>query len=222
MSKRKINNKSKINTKTILLIVLVIALLIGVIGQIVFDAYLWKVDKLNGAFALRTSFKDAILDLEATRKSPIDRQKIPEARLILPGETNDVNNIRYAYYSKDEGQPETIDIGTIELTNAGFISMNGQNVQEVLDNVPEAQACARGFHIYFEDPKVQDSSSDIKVVGTKKLADNREMYLVREMKCGRNTKLTQYNNSEAPNFDKTYRSDMMDELEKYLLQAQSY
>ncbi|MFO0887459.1 MAG: hypothetical protein H6793_00160 [Candidatus Nomurabacteria bacterium] len=222
MTKRKHNKQSKINIKIILLFILGIIVTLGVIGQIVFDAYLWNVDKLNSAFVLRTSFKDAILDVEATRNSLIDRQKIPEARLILPSETNNGQNIRYVYYSKDEDQPETIDIGTVELTNAGIISLNGQNEHEVLDNVPESQACARGFHIYFEDPKVPDSSSDKKVVGVKKLADNREIYLVREMDCGRNPKLTQYNNSEAPNFDRTPRYQMMDELEEYLLQIQSY
>ena len=137
MTKRKHNKQSKINIKIILLFILGIIVTLGVIGQIVFDAYLWNVDKLNSAFVLRTSFKDAILDVEATRNSLIDRQKIPEARLILPSETNNGQNIRYVYYSKDEDQPETIDIGTVELTNAGIISLNGQNEHEVLDNVPE-------------------------------------------------------------------------------------
>lgn len=222
MKTRKSNKKSKINIKIILLFIVGIIITIVVIGQLIFNMYLWRANELQSAFVLQTALKDAILDVEATRKSPIDRQKIPEARLIFPDETNDIKNIRYAYYNKDEGQPESIDIGTIELTNEGINSINGQNEHEVLDHVPEAQACARGFHIYFEDPKVPESSYDKKVVGIKKLADNREMYLVREMDCGRNTKLTQYNNSEAPNFDKTPRFDMMDELEKYLLQTQSY
>lgn len=66
--------------------------------------------------------------------------------------------------------------------------------------------------MYLGDPKLNEHDADVKLVAKKKLADSREIQLVREKKCG----------SDKQNTDGHMRKEMMDALEKHLLQIQSY
>ncbi len=181
-------------------------------AQLWFNLYIWDVTQQQSAFQMRTLIVDAIRGLDELKESPVDGQRIPEARVILPEETNDVKNLRYVYNESLDTFPASLEISTVDLSLYSQSVLNAPTVEKLFDKVPEVQACNRGFSVYFGDPKLNEHDTDIKLVTKKKLADGREIQLVREKKCGNN----------KPNTDGHMRKEMMDSLEKHLLQIQSY
>lgn len=204
--------KNKVRLKSIFLIFVVLALIIGIIAQVIFNIFMWKSTELQNAFIIRTSISEAITNQQAQQQTLVDKQKIPEAKLLLPQENNDVNNIRYTYNEKEDDTPAYIEITSLQITNSGLARIYGQSMHEVMQNVPEAQACFRGFRIYINKQDTQNAEGETKLVSTKKLNDGREVFIVRELGCGKDPQTGS---------DDT-RTFLMNNLEKYLLKIESY
>ncbi len=204
----------KLSPKTIVFgaIAVIVILLISV--QMWFNLFVWETLKGQSISQTRTQIINAIDGLNELRKSPVDDQKIPEARLILPKGKGDLATIRYIYSESVDEMPATIDISTTAIISTSKSILNANSTEELFEQAPITQACSRGFNISFEDPKINSGDTSLKFVAKKKLADNRDIYITREQNCG----------DKSKNSDSTEHilHQMMDELEKYLLQAQSY
>jgi hypothetical protein len=137
---------------------------------------------------------------------------IPEARLKLPPENSDVRQLLYIHEPQDNGQegndytwntPESIQITTSQLsTTTRQRLFTTTNVDDLFKQVPEAQACSRGFRLVFAEINPEEESG-LEFSGSRNLDDGRKLFVYRETEC-------------------KYISEIVDSLETYLLQAQSY
>lgn len=203
-TKQKTKLLKKFNWKVLALVLTGLVLLLGVVAQIVFNQIVWQQLNQNSSFPLRTLIKES-LDNLTDQKSVISADnRITELHLQLPSQStfsSDPDKILYAYVKAEEGYPEYAQITSVTITRIGMSGLNNFTHDELFRGVPIAQACSRGFTLNFED-KINHIYEKQENVGSKKLADGRTMYLWRERECI----------AEA----------QMDNLQKYLLQVQSY
>ncbi len=213
MQRRK-NSYKKINSiNPSFSLILGSLLVLVIIAQILFNIFVWQELQRNTVFNLRSSLIEAMRGLDEMRKSPEDGRRIPEASIILPEETDEVQSIRYIYNDPIDSMPPLLEITTKELSKT-IMKIYGTSVENLFEQVPEAQACSRGFSIVFGEPAPnQLSSSSFIFVSKKRLADGREVQLWRDRACG-----------EADSWEsvKQERHSMMNDLEKHLLQIDSY
>lgn len=183
-----------------------LVLVAAIIAQLFFNKYVNNSLHSISAFQMRTLIADAIDGLVDNMKSPDETARIKEARLQLPAETDEVQGIVYTHSPADKGYmedgttyevPEMLQVTTRSLAKSGLSRLNPTDMNTLFRGVPEAQACTRGFLIYFA---AQDDTG-LPLAGTPKLQDGRTLYMYREDAC---------------------RQYGMDELQGYLLQAQSY
>ncbi len=211
---KKTKKQIKLSTKTIAVGAVAITAVLLVSIQIWFNLYVWNVLKIQSTTQLRTQIISAIDGLFELRKSPTDGQKIPEARLILPKGKGDLATVKYTYNEPMDVIPATIDISSYAILNTSKSVVDGTSIDELFESTPIAQACARGFQISFEYPNIDSGDTSLKFIAKKKLADNRDIYITREQNCG--------DKSKESGSTEHILHQMMDELEKYLLQIQSY
>lgn len=211
MLKRK--NKTRVSKKTIILIIAGLIVVLAITAQVCFNLFVLKELQRHSAFTTRTLIVDAIQSLDELRKSPEGGRRIPEARVILPPESENIVNLRYTYSEPTDDMPASIEITTKGLTQMA-IGLNGTTVEEVFSQVPQAQACHRGFSIFFGETRVGEYLGDtLAFVSKKQLADGREVQLWREKNCG---KENDRNSNSAHNYE------IMNQLEQHLLQMDSY
>lgn len=214
MSKRKTKKSSaKYNKKAIAIVIVGIVLVSLVVAQICFNRFVLKELHRHSAFQMRSLIVEAMQGLDDLRQSPENDRRIPEVRAVLPEPSPEVQNLRYLYHEPVDGSAAHIEITTKELIQTAK-SIHGETVEEVFDRVPEAQACNRGFSLYFGDTNVGEYSGDtLSFVSEKQLNDGRVVQVWREKGCGdqSNSDTTGYQNHE-----------FMNNLEKHLLQIQSY
>lgn len=141
--------------------------------------------------------KSAADNLDELRTRVGDDRRIPEIRLQLPPENHDIEGLKYLYH--DDSALVEITSRTLTLALPTKL-LTQKNIHDLFNEVPEVQACSRGFTLQF-DEKTKDAEN-LKLSGTKNLSDERTLYIYRETAC---------------NIDYG-----MDELEAYLMQAQSY
>jgi hypothetical protein len=191
----------KASRKSFLISLICTLVLLGVVSQIAFDRMIWQEQQGQATFRMRTLIGDAINGLNDLKSSPNANNQIPEVRLQLPPETTYVARVTYLVDKNyDTSEVEDVMVTTKSLSSIATGQMNGANDMNTLfDMVPQAQACSRGFTLQFKP--TQASGTTFKLSGTVNLHDGRTLYVYREPAC----KVTG-----------------VDELEKYLLQAQSY
>ncbi len=174
--------------------------------QYFYNLIVWSELSRNSIYRMSSLIIDSIDGLTEIKSSPDEANRIPEVRLQLSEPTENVKNILYTYEKQQPSPdpnnelympfPESLQITSKSITNYGKSKLiPGNSMEELFNNVPEAQACARGFTLQFEP------ISDYKDVNNFKLNDGRTLYLYREPACS---------------------SEEMSNLEAYLLQAQSY
>lgn len=204
MPRTKKNTKKHVlarNWKILFCLVVGVALVLAVAAQVTFNKFVWDSLQQQSAFDMKTLVADAIRGLEATMSSPDSQQRIAEVQLALP-KTSTQQHIRYRYTEPMDGNKASLDVTSKELMLWGVGQLPGRDQDELWGAIPEAQACSRGFSIYFHDAAEQQDKNQVTLAGTKRLADGRTMYVWRETGCN----------------DK----ENMDKLESYLLKTQSY
>lgn len=207
----------KLHWKKVLIIVLIgtFGLLIaaGITAQVIYNKFIWDRTAENGSLKITLLIQSALEGLEDLKSAPAQgpdgTQLIKEMRLSLPAETDNVRKLMYFYQAADAGtdgagynwnMPESVQITTKQL--AGISRQRllvGQTVDDIFSFVPEAQACNRGFVLQF----TAGDDNGLTLSGTRRLQDGRTLYVYREPEC----KSHVYT---------------VDQLEAYLLQAQSY
>lgn len=215
MPKRKTKHRKLVaSKKSILISCLGVALILLIVAQLCFNLFVWDALQKQSSFQIKTLMVDGMRGLEEIRSSPQDDNKIPEVRLILPHTNEDVKNILYTHNGQPDISGDEVQISTKELSRLARMSLNGTNVDEDFEKAPEAQACSRGFTIAFKNSKVSEHPGDnLTLVSKKTLADSREVQIWREKDCGSPDETSGSSNE-------LYK--MMDNLEKYLLQIESY
>lgn len=212
---KKTNKKKRINFswKYLILAAVVLLALLLVAVQICFNKFIWDRTAEHGTLKVTILIQSALEQLEDLKETPKEgpnkSQLIEEARLMLPAETDNVRRLLYFHNPADSSTdgtgyvwntPESVQITTKQLASVTRQRiMTGQNIEEIFGYVPEAQACNRGFALQF----TAGSDNGLIFSGTKQLKDGRTLYVYREPEC------------------KLYEEGM-NELEAYLLQAQSY
>lgn len=207
----------KLHWKKVLMIVLIgtFGLLIaaGVTAQIIYNKFIWDRTAENGSLKITLLIQSALEGLENLKSSPAVAADgtllIKEAKLKLPAETAEVRKLLYYHTPADSGtdgagyswdMPESVQITTQQLSTSSRQRLLAMpDVDAVFNLVPEAQACNRGFTLQFK----ADDSNGLKLSGQKRLQDGRTLYIYREPACN-------------------YIPEIVDSLETYLLQAQSY
>lgn len=214
MPKRKtIKKKISIGKKSVLLSTVGLILTLLIVAQFCYNRYVWRELQSHATFQMRTLMLEAMDGIDNLRKSPDDERRIPDVRIMLPADTKGTQDIRYIYSEPVDNMPATLEITTKELVLASR-SLNGESIEELFKKVPHAQACMRGFTVYFGETKAGEYSEDtLSFVAKKRLNDGREVQIWREKNCGDQSK---------PNTSEYYHHELMDNLEKHLLQMQSY
>lgn len=204
--------KFKLNKRQLILAVLALLALALITAQLCFNVFVWWSLQQQTAFQMRTLIVGALDDLDAQKKSLTDNQKIPEARLILPQENDKIYNIRYFYNEPSDESPVILYVTTRTLAQTASALLNGNNVGQLMKAVPLAQACDRGFTIYVGKSSENNIESE-QFVATKKLNDGREINITKDKGCSSNN---------SAGIDAQPISEMMNDLEQYLIQTQSY
>lgn len=211
---KKPKKQIKLSPKKIIIGIIAIVAVLLISAQMCFNLFVWTTLKVQSTTQLTTQIISAMDGLDELRKSPVDGQKISEARLILPKGKGDLATVKYIYSEPVDEMPATIDISTTAIISTSKSMLSANSTEELFEQVPIAQACGRGFRIGFADPKLDGRDTSLKFVAKKKLADNREIYITREQNCG--------DKSKDSGSTEHVLHQMMDDLEKHLLQAQSY
>jgi hypothetical protein len=202
----------KLNGKLLLALVLGLLLVIGVLAQIIFNIFVTQQLQQLSAFHTSSLIRDAIQGIEEQKTKLSNNNRIPEARLQLPAKPESITSVVYYYEEASDNWPESFQVTTNDLVALGLSKLNGQSHEEIFENVPEAQACSRGFTLRFNQPEGEKAHT------SKKLVDGRTLYVWREHQCGQGGR----NHNEPGTSDADMRFQAMDELESYLLRAQSY
>jgi hypothetical protein len=212
---KKTNKKKhfRFSWKYLFLAIAILLALLMITAQVLYDKFIWDRTAEHGTLKVTILIQSALEQLEDLKDTPKEgpnkSQLIEEARLLLPAETDNVRRLLYFHNPADSSTdgtgytwntPESVQITTKQLASVTRQRiMAGQDINEIFSYVPEAQACNRGFMLQF----TESSDNGLKFSGTKQLKDGRTLYVYREPEC------------------KLYE-DGMNELEAYLLQAQSY
>ncbi len=164
----------------------------AILAQFFFNRYVFDSLRHVGVFEMRLLIQDAMEGLEDIKSSPEKgsdgRLYIPEARLVLPKESEQVRKLLYFYNPRQDDPdgagealaiPETLDATTSAISKMARGSIYSDDMEEMFNRLPEAQACIRGYHIYFEP---QDGSP-YELTGSKQLSDGRTLYLYGEPYC---------------------------------------
>ncbi|MFZ1323690.1 MAG: hypothetical protein WAQ57_00835 [Candidatus Saccharimonadales bacterium] len=190
-----------------------LVLVAAVTAQVIYNKLLWDWASEQSTVKITLLIQSALEGLESIKAEPGDaedgRQLIPESRLALPAETDEVRRLLYHYNAADSGTdgagytwdyPETVQVTTKQLAvQSRTRLMTGHKTEDVFNLLPAAQACNRGFTLQFTG----ENENGLRLSGQRQLSDGRTLYVFREPAC---------------NFDE----DTVDALETYLLQAQSY
>ena len=185
----------------------------AITAQVLYNRFVWDRLYENSSLKITLLIQAALEGLEELKTSPENSSDgkllIKEARLKLPAETTDVRKVLYYYNPATSGtdgtgytwnESEYIQITTQQLASLSRNKLlTGMSVEEVFNYVPEAQACNRGFSLYFEEK----DDNGLTLSGTVVLKDGRTLYVYREPACV----------SVIENVDK---------FEAYLLKAESY
>ncbi len=209
------NNKKpkfNLNKRSLLVSILILLLLIFVIGQIIFNVFVWQSLQQQSTFQSKILIVNALEGINDQKQSLVDKQKIPEARLLLPTETKEVNKVRYWYSEVSDDQPAYLLISTRELEDFSQSLLSAQTHDQLFNKVPIVQACNRGITVYLSDPKLENDNQQ-QLIAKKTLADGREIYIISESQCGDK-------NSQEYNEKELY--GIYENLKNYLTQIQSY
>lgn len=211
---KKNNKKPKfnLNKRSLLVSILILLLLIFVIGQIIFNVSVWQSLQQQSTFQSKILIVNALEGINDQKQSLVDKQKIPEARLLLPTETKEVNKVRYWYSEVNDDQPAYLLISTRELEDFSQSLLSAQTHDQLFNKVPIVQACNRGITVYLSDPKLENDNQQ-QLIAKKTLADGREIYIISESQCGDK-------NSQEYNEKELY--GIYENLKNYLTQIQSY
>lgn len=211
MSKNK-SKKINITRKSILVTFACIVLILGITAQIMFNIFVWKEFQRLSLIQFRANAIDGVDMMDELKSSPIDGQKIPEARIVLPKNTAEINRLRYLYQDSYDEAPASISVTTFEIETFSRSIVYYRTMDEIIDKYGMYAACKRGVTIFLGDPEL-DQGSQEKLIARKTLADGREVFIVNDKKCGTE-------NSSDPNESQLYK--MTNDLEQYLAQIQSY
>lgn len=212
MTKNNKKPKFNLNKSSLLIIILILLLLIFVIGQIIFNLFIWQTLQQQSTSQSKILIVNALEEINDQKQSLVDKQKIPEARLILPTETKEVNRVRYWYSEVNDDQPAYLLISTKELEDFSQSLLSAQTHDQLFNKVPIVQACNRGITVYLSDPKLENDNQQ-QLIAKKTLADGREIYIISESQCGDK-------NSQEYNEKELY--GIYENLKNYLTQIQSY
>lgn len=206
--KQKTINKSQKsnNLAKALLVILGLVLVFMICAQLVFNFVVWKYIKELQTVNFANLSKSALKELEdimiRPEKGTDNRRYIPEAKLVLPAESPELDRVIYLHHPKGDGEfatPESLQMNTKSIYSRAISSLYASNINELLyDVMPGVQACSRGFMLQFEP---LESTETVKLSGTVKLQDGRTLYVYRETNC---------------NYEE------LNQFESYLLKAQSY
>lgn len=202
----------KINKKSILITLGCIVLILGIAAQIMFNIFVWEEFQRLSSIQFRANMIDSVNVMDTLKSSPMDGQKIPEARIVLPKNTDEINRLRYLYHESYDETPASISVTTFDIETFSRSIVNYKTIDEILNKYGMYAACKRGVTIYLSDPKL-DQNSQEKLIAQKTLADGREVFIVNDKNCG-------IKNSSDPNESQLYK--MTNDLEQYLTQIQSY
>lgn len=120
-----------------------------------------------------------------TRPLPLDAKSgeayIHDALIMFPATVvTPPNDFRFNYQSASGDFPEQVTIAYSPMIEREKAAMRGkQTVEESLQYVPNVQACARGYRLYF---KTQDEHK-YELVFEKTLRDGRMVYVYKEKAC---------------------------------------
>lgn len=193
---------------------LAILLTIAIIVQIGFNLFVWQSLQLSAAFQIRTAIVSNMEGLVDLRQTPDSQNRIPEARIVLPAETDDTMGIMYKYNKAEDDQAENLVITSKPLYQIATTSIPTNKVDDVFKVAPAALACTRGATIFFNDPQAITDSESMELGGTVKLEDGRAIYIWSDKTCGTAT--------GGQDVTANLRQNKLDDLIKYLLQAKSY
>lgn len=208
------NKPIRINLKRkpILVALGCVFIIVAFSAQIIFNIFVWKSLQQQSTFQTKTLMINALNRINEQKQSPTDKQKIPEARLLLPAETTEVRKVRYIYTEPVDDQPANLIITTRELEDLSQSLLNVQTHNQLFNKTEMVQACNSGTTVYLGDPKLEEGSQQ-KLISKKTLSDGRDIYIVREMQCGKK------NSSDA---NENLLNKMSEDLEQYIVQIQSY
>lgn len=108
-----------------------------------------------------------------------------QTKLHLPAPTQELGDFVYSYFeSSDQVTKSELTIASEMLIRQASVRVSAQlTAKSVLELVPELQACARGYKIYFEDIVEQGSPKVLQ----KTLSDGRTVHIYKEEACKNNS-----------------------------------
>jgi hypothetical protein len=165
-----------------------------IVGQIVFNVYLWQRSRPTSDGVIENLVIHAIEGL--LNPLPVDAQSgrgyVVSARLVLPVTAPELTGLMYSYSPAVDGSPAELHFTTNTIMSAAKSKLLSagvnpardaeRNVEAALNQVPNLQACARGIRVVIDKP-LESTSGALKDVGNKKLGDGRTMYLYSETGC---------------------------------------
>lgn len=174
--------------------------------QVMFNIYLWNAVESQETFRTATLVTEALEGVDELKTALGQDNKLEEMNLVFPDQTDDVEAVKYIYTPEDTNSdyptPAQAQVTTRLLNSSVSKLLSSQNIDDLFNTIPSVQACSRGFTLQFTEQPNEDTDSPLELSGTKKLNDSRTLYVYKEANCN--------------------LSYGLDELEQYLLSAESY
>lgn len=189
--------------KNIIIVLAVIGVTSAILAQILFNITVDRILRDNDTYRLKNLIGDSIRALEYSFNSPDTQGRIVEANVYIAPGPGSSNNILYSTeYSSDNTSLISLSVTSRALIGQASISINSEDQESLFASLPDAQACARGFFIDFNNDKSDNPSNDsLTSVAIKTLKDGRQIEILREKGCS---------------------NSLMNELEQLLVNIESY
>lgn len=202
--KRIINQKSfaKPQLPILILSITTAVLVIAVASLGYFTAYMWQVVRMENASGttMKLLLVQAVdgLSSPAPVEATTGKMYFPQERLVLPAPPGNVNSqVEYRYNPAWEDQPaELFIVNMFGLLSAKSQIMSAPDVDNIFTEVPELQACSRGYSLVYNE--ITNNQNTFKF--SKTLADGRQLYVYLDTAC----------------------TQISEEFESYLKQIDSY